>query len=62
MTRPTRTFGVGPAGVGDGSYKAGEYNGLQKKGGFPIGNIDWRGNTMTIGTTVCELKEAPAGR
>ncbi len=25
------------------------------------GNIDWRGNTMTIGTTVCELKEAPAG-
>ena len=25
------------------------------------GSIDWRGNTMTIGTTVCELKEAPAG-
>ncbi|MGQ3214875.1 MAG: glycosyltransferase, partial [Shinella sp.] len=25
------------------------------------GNIDWRGNTMTIGTTACELKEAPAG-
>lgn len=25
------------------------------------GNIDWRGNTMTIGTEACELKEAPSG-
>jgi ceramide glucosyltransferase len=25
------------------------------------GAIDWRGNTMTIGTHACELKEAPAG-
>ncbi|RFZ86564.1 ceramide glucosyltransferase [Shinella sp. WSJ-2] len=25
------------------------------------GTIDWRGNTMTIGTEACELKEAPAG-
>ncbi|MGD9478994.1 ceramide glucosyltransferase [Shinella sp. G-2] len=25
------------------------------------GTIDWRGNTMTIGTSTCELKEAPAG-
>ena len=25
------------------------------------GTIDWRGNTMTIGTTACELKESPAG-
>ncbi|UDF29625.1 UNVERIFIED_ORG: glycosyltransferase [Roseateles sp. XES5] len=25
------------------------------------GTIDWRGNTMTIGTSACELKEAPAG-
>jgi len=25
------------------------------------GTIDWRGNTMTIGTAACELKEAPAG-
>lgn len=25
------------------------------------GTIDWRGNTMTIGTTACELEEAPAG-
>lgn len=25
------------------------------------GTIDWRGNTMTIGTDACELKEAPAG-
>lgn len=25
------------------------------------GTIDWRGNTMTIGTSACELEEAPAG-
>ena len=25
------------------------------------GKIDWRGNTMTIGTGACELKEVPAG-
>ena len=25
------------------------------------GTIDWRGNTMTIGTETCELQEAPAG-
>ena len=25
------------------------------------GTIDWRGNTMTIGTAACELKEAAAG-
>ena len=25
------------------------------------GAIDWRGNTMTIGTAACELKEAAAG-
>jgi MtrB/PioB family decaheme-associated outer membrane protein len=29
--------------VGDGSYKAGEYNGLEKKGGYGIGNVDLRG-------------------
>ncbi len=34
---------VGAGGVTDGSFKAGEYNGLQKKGGFLIGDVDIRG-------------------
>jgi MtrB/PioB family decaheme-associated outer membrane protein len=36
---------VGPGTVSDGSYKAGEYNGLQNQGAFGIGNVDWRGGT-----------------
>jgi MtrB/PioB family decaheme-associated outer membrane protein len=34
---------VGPGAVSDDSYKAGEYNGLQSKGAFFIGNFDFRG-------------------
>ena len=34
---------VGAGGVGTGSYKAGEYNGLQSQGGFVPGTIDFRG-------------------
>jgi MtrB/PioB family decaheme-associated outer membrane protein len=34
---------VGPGAVSDGSYKAGEYNGLQNAGAFGIGNVDVRG-------------------
>ena len=43
LTKPTSTTEIGAGDVSDGSYKAGEYNGLEKKGGFGIGNIDWRG-------------------
>jgi MtrB/PioB family decaheme-associated outer membrane protein len=43
QTKPTSTLEIGPGAVGDGSYKAGEYNGLEKKGAFGIGNLDWRG-------------------
>src|ERR1035437_10108172 len=43
LTNPTSTTEIGGGDVSDGSYKAGEYNGLEKKGGFAIGNIDWRG-------------------
>ncbi len=43
LTKPTSTTEIGAGDVSDGSYKAGEYNGLQKQGGFVIGNIDWRG-------------------
>jgi MtrB/PioB family decaheme-associated outer membrane protein len=42
-TTPTSTVEVGAAGISDGSYKAGEYNGLQKKGAVGIGNFDLRG-------------------
>jgi MtrB/PioB family decaheme-associated outer membrane protein len=43
LTKPTSTTELGAGGVSDGSYKAGEYNGLEKKGGFFLGNIDLRG-------------------
>ncbi len=43
LTRPASTVEVGAGGVSDGSYKAGEYNGLQKQGGFFIGDFDIRG-------------------
>jgi len=33
---------IGIGDLSDGSYKAGEYNGLQKKGGLAIGNLDLR--------------------
>ena len=34
---------VGAGGVSDGSFKAGQYNGLQRKGGFFLGDVDLRG-------------------
>ena len=42
-TTPASTVEVGAAGISDGSYKAGEYNGLQKKGARALGNFDLRG-------------------
>jgi MtrB/PioB family decaheme-associated outer membrane protein len=43
--KPTSTVEVGPSDVSDGSFKAGEYNGLQSRGGYGIGNVDWRGGS-----------------
>jgi MtrB/PioB family decaheme-associated outer membrane protein len=43
LTRPASTVELGAGIVSDGSYKAGEYNGLQSKGGFLIGDVDLRG-------------------
>lgn len=43
QARPTGTAEVGPSAVSDGSYKAAEYNGLQKEGFNGIGNVDLRG-------------------
>jgi MtrB/PioB family decaheme-associated outer membrane protein len=42
-TTPTNTAEVGGAAVSDGSFKAGEYNGLEKSGFHLIGNFDFRG-------------------
>jgi MtrB/PioB family decaheme-associated outer membrane protein len=42
-TTPTSTAEVGAGLTTDGSYKAGEYNGLQNKGLFGIGQLDFRG-------------------
>ena len=43
LTLPKSVVEVGAGYVSDGSFKFGEYNGLQKKGAFAIGNIDVRG-------------------
>lgn len=43
LTLPKSVVEVGAGYVSDGSSKFGEYNGLEKKGGFAIGNIDLRG-------------------
>jgi len=40
---PLNTVEVGAGGVGSGSYKAAEYNGLQNQGGFLPGAVDFRG-------------------
>ncbi len=43
LTRPISTAELGAISVSDGSFKAGEYNGLQNKGGLGIGNFDLKG-------------------
>lgn len=43
VARPTSTVEAGGASVSDGSYKAGEFNGLQNQGGLGIGQFDLRG-------------------
>jgi len=43
LTQPVRTLEVGVRNVSSGSFKAGEYNGLEKNGASAIVNIDARG-------------------
>ena len=40
---PRSTVEVGVGDVSTGSFKAGEYNGLEKKGAFLVGNVDLHG-------------------
>ena len=46
---PASVIEVGLGGVGDGSYKAGEYNGLADKGALAVGNLDLRSSTRYDG-------------
>jgi decaheme-associated outer membrane protein, MtrB/PioB family len=43
LAKPASTVEVGLGDVSQGSYKAGEYNGLENKGVFSLGNLDLRG-------------------
>jgi MtrB/PioB family decaheme-associated outer membrane protein len=43
--KATGTVEIGPGDVSDNSFKAGEYNGLENRGGYGIGNIDLRGGS-----------------
>jgi hypothetical protein len=43
QTTPDKRIQVGVGGVSSGSYKFGEYNGLENSGPFGIGNLDLRG-------------------
>src|SRR5712671_8212974 len=43
LTQPTSTVEIGAGAVSDDSYKFGEYNGLEKQGGFVLGNLDLYG-------------------
>ncbi|SPE30343.1 exported hypothetical protein [Burkholderiales bacterium] len=43
LTTPTQSVEIGGGDVSADSQKAGEYDGLNRKGGFGIGNIDLRG-------------------
>jgi MtrB/PioB family decaheme-associated outer membrane protein len=43
LTKPTSKIELGVGHVSEGSFKAGEYNGLQDQGAYGIANIDLRG-------------------
>src|ERR1035437_3911662 len=43
LTQPKKTVEVGIGAVSKDSFKFGEYNGLEKKGAYAIGNVDLRG-------------------
>ena len=42
---PASTVEVGAGDVSNGSFKAGEYNGLENKGAYFVGNLDLRGGS-----------------
>jgi len=46
LTRPTSTVEAGAEWVSKDSFKFGEYNGLENKGVYGIGNLDLRGGGL----------------
>ena len=49
LTRPQSKIEIGAGIVSDSSFAAGNYTGLDRKGGFLIGNIDLRGSQYAFG-------------
>ena len=43
LTQPSSSMDVGIGNVSEDSYKFGEYNGLEEKGGFVLGSLDLNG-------------------
>lgn len=43
LTQPTNSFELGAGYVDSGSFKFGEYNGLEKRGAYALGGFDLRG-------------------
>src|SRR5476651_1361518 len=50
LTKPTNRVEVGVGNVSESSAKFGEYNGLNKKGAYAIGNLDIRGGAYGSAT------------
>ena len=49
LTRPASTIEIGAGSISQSSFAAGNYNGLDRKGGFVIGNFDLRGSQYSYG-------------
>ncbi len=49
LTRPPSRVEIGGGNVSESSFAAGNYNGLDRKGFFPIGNVDLRGSQYSYG-------------
>lgn len=51
LTRPQSKIEIGAGSIGDSSFAAGNYSGLNRQGGFLIGNIDLRGDQYAFGNS-----------
>ncbi|MEP7156416.1 MAG: MtrB/PioB family decaheme-associated outer membrane protein [Betaproteobacteria bacterium] len=49
LTRPQSKIEIGAGYLSDGTFAAGNYTGLDRKGGFFIGNFDLRGSQYAFG-------------
>ncbi|MEO8103753.1 MAG: MtrB/PioB family decaheme-associated outer membrane protein [Betaproteobacteria bacterium] len=49
LTRPSSTIDIGAGAVSEGSFAAGNYTGLDRKGGYAIGGVDLRGSQYSYG-------------